>query len=111
VTAGLQDSSREWITVLATVCADGSAIDSGVIFEAKGELCSGWVHNVEVGEHQVFFTTILAWPGLTGISTAYRMQSAVELPHSHCRWSQQLSGRRSAPTTPCNQKVHMINEH
>jgi hypothetical protein len=71
VTAGLQDGSREWITVLATVCADGSAIDSGVIFEAKGELCSGWVHNVEVGEHQVFFHNKSIrmiqqqyWPGL-----------------------------------------------
>ena len=57
VTAGLQDGSREWITVLATVCADRSAIDPAVIFEAKGELRSGWVHDVEEGKHQVFFTT------------------------------------------------------
>jgi hypothetical protein len=38
VTAGLQDGSREWITILALVCADGSSLDPSVIFEAKGGL-------------------------------------------------------------------------
>jgi hypothetical protein len=33
VTAGIQDGNREWITILATVCADGSWLDPGVIFE------------------------------------------------------------------------------
>jgi hypothetical protein len=59
VTAGLQDGSREWITILALVCADGSSLDPSVIFEAKGGLRTQWVHDVEAEKHQVFFTTSL----------------------------------------------------
>jgi hypothetical protein len=57
VTAGLQDGSREWITILATVCADGSSLDPAIVYEGKGELRSSWVHDVEAGRHQVFSTT------------------------------------------------------
>ena len=39
-TAGLQDGSREWITILACICADGSEIDPAVIFEGKEGLRS-----------------------------------------------------------------------
>jgi hypothetical protein len=57
VTAGLQDGSREWITILALVCADRSSLDPSVLFEAKGGLRTGWVHDIEPEKHQVFFTT------------------------------------------------------
>jgi hypothetical protein len=57
VTTGLQDGSQEWTTILALVCADGSSLDPSVIFEAKGGLRTGWVHDVEPEKHQVFFTT------------------------------------------------------
>ena len=30
--SNLQDSSREWITLLATICADGTALDPLLIF-------------------------------------------------------------------------------
>jgi hypothetical protein len=56
VTAGLQDSSRDRITVLATIGADGSSLDPAVIYERKGALRSGWVHDVEAGKHQVVCT-------------------------------------------------------
>jgi hypothetical protein len=57
VTAGLQDGSQEWITILALVCADGSSLDPSMIFEGIGGLRTGWVHDVEPEKHQVFFTT------------------------------------------------------
>jgi hypothetical protein len=57
VTAALQDSSREWITVLATICADGSWVDPAVIFEAKGALRDAWLRDVDAQKHQVFCTT------------------------------------------------------
>jgi hypothetical protein len=34
VRAATQDGSREWITVLASVCADGSALPPGLIYQA-----------------------------------------------------------------------------
>jgi hypothetical protein len=61
VMAGLQDGSRRWITVLATVCADGNSLDPAVIYKGKGTLCSGWVHDVEAGKHQVFCTSPSGW--------------------------------------------------
>jgi hypothetical protein len=32
VTAAIQDGSREWITVLACVCSDGTALSLSLIF-------------------------------------------------------------------------------
>jgi hypothetical protein len=33
----VQDGNREWITVLACVCADGSALDPALIYQSVGE--------------------------------------------------------------------------
>jgi hypothetical protein len=38
VTAALQDGEREWVTCLATICADGSALPPGIIFAALAGL-------------------------------------------------------------------------
>lgn len=57
VTAALQDGNREWITILACICADGSALDPAVIFEGQGAIRNAWIHDVEVGKHQAFFAT------------------------------------------------------
>jgi hypothetical protein len=55
-TAGLQDGNREWVTVLACICADGSEIDPAVIFQGKQGLRSAWVHDIEPGKHRIFFS-------------------------------------------------------
>ena len=57
ITAGLQDGNREWITILACICADGTEIDPAIIYEGKGPLRDTWLHDVEIGKHQVFFAT------------------------------------------------------
>jgi hypothetical protein len=44
VTQGLQDGNRERVTILATICADGSALDPAVIFEGNRPLRSSWGH-------------------------------------------------------------------
>jgi hypothetical protein len=57
VTAALQDSNREWITILACVCADGTALDSSIIYQGKGALRSGWLQDVEPGNLHSFYAT------------------------------------------------------
>lgn len=57
VTATLQDGNREWVTILACICADGTAVDPGVIYEGKGQLRDLWLHDVDPEKHQVFFAT------------------------------------------------------
>jgi hypothetical protein len=57
VTAALQDGNREWITMIACICGNGSALDPALIYEAKGELRNTWVADVEVEKHRVFMAT------------------------------------------------------
>jgi hypothetical protein len=57
VTAALQDGSREWITILATICADGTALQPAIIYQGKGALQSGWLQDVEPGKHPGFYAT------------------------------------------------------
>jgi hypothetical protein len=55
VTAALQDGSREWITLLAAVCADGSALSPGLIYQSvNSSLQASWVAAIEAGQHDVF---------------------------------------------------------
>jgi transposase len=57
VTAALQDGEREFITCLAAICADGSALPPGIIFAAKANLRDTWVAGIEAGKHDVFCCT------------------------------------------------------
>jgi len=58
VKAALQDGSRSWITLLACVCADGSALPPGLIYEAANKaIQSDWVEDIKAGKHNVFITS------------------------------------------------------
>ena len=58
VRATIQDSSREWITLLACICADGSALPPGLIYQSANKTVrSSWVDGIEAGEHSVFITS------------------------------------------------------
>jgi hypothetical protein len=53
-TAAIQDGNREWITLVACVCADGSSLPPTLIYEGKAGIQSSWVDDIEVGQHEVF---------------------------------------------------------
>ena len=58
VTAAIQDSNREWISLLACVCADGSHLPPSLIYpSASGSIQSSWVEEVEPGKHSVHVTS------------------------------------------------------
>ncbi|XP_014550046.1 hypothetical protein COCVIDRAFT_51538, partial [Bipolaris victoriae FI3] len=57
VTAALQDGCREWITVLACICADGSWIDPMIVFEGNAGLRERWIQHLDVDKHQLFCST------------------------------------------------------
>jgi hypothetical protein len=55
VTAALQDGSQKWITTIAAVCADGTALPPGLIYESKNSMLQlSWVADIEAGVHNVF---------------------------------------------------------
>jgi hypothetical protein len=49
----VQDSLREWITVLRCCCADGSVLDLALIYQGIKEIQSSRVREIEAGEHPV----------------------------------------------------------
>ena len=53
-TAAIQDGNREWITLIACVCGDGSSLPPVLIYEGRAGLQSSWVDDVEAGTHEVF---------------------------------------------------------
>lgn len=54
VRASLQDGSREWITLLACVCADGSALLPSLIYQSSNKaIQSSWVKDIKAGTHSV----------------------------------------------------------
>ncbi|KAF2683601.1 DDE-domain-containing protein [Lentithecium fluviatile CBS 122367] len=58
VRASLQDGNRAWITLLACICADGSALPPSLIYEAANKaIQSAWVDEIRAGEHEVFITS------------------------------------------------------
>jgi hypothetical protein len=50
----VQDSSREWITVLECCCADKSVLDPVLIYQGTKEIQPSWVREIEAGEYLVF---------------------------------------------------------
>ena len=49
-----QDGSREWVSLLAAVCADGTALPPGIIFASKNStIQSHWVADIEAGTHSI----------------------------------------------------------
>jgi hypothetical protein len=54
----LEDGSSEWITVVACICSDGSALSPSLIFKAaNGAIQTSWVNAVQAGNHSVFTTS------------------------------------------------------
>ncbi|KAI1672200.1 hypothetical protein L13192_03059 [Pyrenophora tritici-repentis] len=48
VTAAIQDGSREWVTVLACICSDGTALSPSLIFQSTaGALKPAWVEAID----------------------------------------------------------------
>jgi hypothetical protein len=56
VTDSLQDGNREWISVIACICADGTTLPPGLIFEGlHGNIRDTWVE--EITEETPIFAT------------------------------------------------------
>jgi hypothetical protein len=54
VTDSLQDGNREWISVLACICADGTALPPGLVFEGlHGNIRDTWVEGIHSGNSHI----------------------------------------------------------
>jgi hypothetical protein len=49
-----QDGSREWVSLLAAICADGTALPPGIIFASKNSTIQcRWVADIQAGKHSI----------------------------------------------------------
>ena len=54
----LHDGNREWVTLLACICADGSALPPSIIYAAAGRAVqASWVGEIDPKKHSIHFTT------------------------------------------------------
>jgi hypothetical protein len=69
-----QDGNREWLMLLACVCADSTALSPGLLSASQnGTVQSAWVDSIQANEHSILFLTITisledkwARPGMVG---------------------------------------------
>jgi hypothetical protein len=55
LTKAIKDSNREWVTLIACVCASRESLPPALIYQGTSRIQLSWVDDVEVGQHQVFF--------------------------------------------------------
>jgi hypothetical protein len=54
----MQDSSREWVTLLATVYADETALPPGIIYQLDNStLQAPWVAEINIEKHNCFISS------------------------------------------------------
>lgn len=54
----LQSGSREWITCLACICADGTSLSPGLIYQAvSGKIQDTWLQDFNPADHSCFFAS------------------------------------------------------
>jgi hypothetical protein len=54
----LQDGNREWITAIGCICADGSTLSPGLIYQAvSGKIQDTWLQDYDPKEQNCFFAS------------------------------------------------------
>jgi hypothetical protein len=58
IKAHIQDGNREWITLLACICTDGSALAPALIYQsASGSIQDSWLQAFDPDDHRVHFAS------------------------------------------------------
>ena len=58
IKAHIQDGNREWITLLACICADGSHLEPSLIYQsASGSIQDSWLQAFNPDDHRVHFAS------------------------------------------------------
>jgi hypothetical protein len=82
-TAAIQDGNREWVTLIACVCADGEALPPALVYSGIAGIQSSWVDAIKAGIHQVFVShSASGWSnndiGLAWLEQVFERQTAAK---------------------------------
>jgi DDE superfamily endonuclease len=74
VTAAKQDGSREFISLLASICADGTALPPALIYKgASGDLQDSWLEDLNEKDQAFFASSANGWSS-NAFGLAYLLQ-------------------------------------
>jgi hypothetical protein len=102
--AAIQDGSRQWVTVLASICADETTLPPGIIYDGKnGNIRDTWVHEISEEKHQVFVASSDSGWTNDDLGLAWLRDVFDRSTKEKCRRSFELSRHNLNTTsqTPC----------
>lgn len=74
IKAAKQDGSREFISLLASICADGTALPPALIYKgASGDLQDTWMEDLKISDQAFFASSINGWSS-NAFGLAYLIQ-------------------------------------
>jgi hypothetical protein len=90
VKSNKQDRSREFVTVLAAICADGTAVPPTLIYKrASRDLMSSWVEDVNKGDTACFGSSAQGWSnnqfGLKWFTQVFHPHTEDKAEKARCR--------------------------
>jgi hypothetical protein len=90
VRSNRQDGSREFITLIAAICADGTAVPPALIYKgASGDLQSSWVEEVGVQDEAFFGSSPTGWSnnefGLVWLEKVFHTTTIKKAEANRCR--------------------------
>jgi hypothetical protein len=87
----LQDGNREWITLLACICADGTKLTPSLIYQvASGNIQDTWLQDFDPSLHQCFFTSSSSGWTSNDIGLAWLEQVFNRETKAKARWQWRL---------------------
>lgn len=57
IKGALQTGNRTWITLVATICGDGTFLPPALIYQGQGNLQTSWLQDFEPGKHNCYFSS------------------------------------------------------
>ncbi|KAF1922239.1 uncharacterized protein M421DRAFT_427112 [Didymella exigua CBS 183.55] len=86
----LQDGNREWVTILAAICADGSMLPPAIIYAGQpNSLQSSWMEDLDAGKDSIYSTATPSSYHSSHITIAFinycsrhKILLLIYLPHS-----------------------------
>lgn len=87
VQSSLQDGSREWISILACICADGTVLDPGLIYQSDAsQVQSSWVEDIRQDRPAYVTASVSGWSnneiGLAWLEQVFDRQTKAKARHS-----------------------------
>ncbi|KAF1924554.1 DDE-domain-containing protein, partial [Didymella exigua CBS 183.55] len=85
----LQDGNREWVTILAAICADSSTLPPAIIYAGQpNSLQSSWMEDLDAGKDSIYSTaTPSGWSnnkvGLAWLEQVFERETASK---THSSW-------------------------